>query len=219
MPAQGYAKEGSQGKQRSHQARNHIYRMPELLAAKPWAFKNISQVPFLRQDSKHLASTEERQNKFPQAGEGVSFQGRPGRLHVVFVKLRLGRLLFVPSKPAGTTGDHPHRHNRRDPRAPQARPAPPRPAAPRTPSRQLQPRRAAPPRSTRSPPAASPPKARGARTWPRVPAASGRAAGERDYDAESPPLRLPRSAPSGCPRRRRARPRFLALPVPARPPA
>lgn len=82
---------------------------------------------------------------------------------------------------------------------------PARPAAPRTPSPQLQPRRAALTRSSRSPPATSPPKPRGSRTWLRVPAASGRAAGERDHDAGSPPLRLPRSAPPGCPRRRRAR--------------
>lgn len=62
---------------------------------------------------------------------------------MVFVKLRLGRLLFVPSKPAGTTGDHPHRHNRRDPRAPQARPAPPRRAAYPEPAAPAAPRRPA----------------------------------------------------------------------------
>lgn len=83
--------------------------------------------------------------------------------------------------------------------------APRRPAPPHTPSPQLQPRRAAPPRSSRSPPAASPPKPRGTRTWPRVRAAAGNGARERDHDAGSPPLRLPRSAPSGCPRGRRAR--------------
>lgn len=215
MPAQGYAKEGSQGKQRSHQARTHIYRMPELLAAKPWAFKSISQVHFLRQDSKHLAPTEERQNKFPQAEEGVSFQGRSGLLHVVFVKLRLGRLLFVPSKPAGTTGDDPHRPNRRDPRSPQTRPAAPRraaypepaaPAAPRRPSKIL-------PLTT----SGLPTEAARRQDMAKGPSSLGESSGRARPRRREPAPPAASLRPIGLPAPPPGSPRFLALPVPARP--
>lgn len=122
------------------------------------------------------------------------------------MELRLGRQLFVRPQAGWDHWGRPTPTLPQDPRAPQARPAPPR-----TPSPQLQPRRAAPPRSSRLPPAASPPKPRGARTWPRVPTASGKAAGERDYDAGNPPLPSAASLrPAGLPAPPPGSPHFLA---------
>lgn len=115
------------------------------------------------------------------------------------MKLQPGRLVFVPQTRLGLPGKV-HTNTTAGSHGPR------RPVPPRTPSPQLQPRCAAKSSCSRSPPVASPPNSRCARTWPSVlPAVAGRAAGERDHDAGSPPLPRPRPARPGCPRHRRAR--------------
>lgn len=124
------------------------------------------------------------------------------------MKLQLGRLVFVPQTQLGLPGKV-HTNTTAGSHGPR------KPNPPRTPSPQLQPRCAAKPSCSRSPPVASPPNSRCARTWPSVPAAAGRAAGEPHHDAGSPPLPQSRPAPRGCPRHRRAR---GAAVLPASPP-
>lgn len=124
------------------------------------------------------------------------------------MKLQLGRLVFVPQTQLGLPGKV-HTNTTAGSHGPR------KPNPPRTPSPQLQPRCAAKPSCSRSPPVASPPNSRCARTWPSVPAAAGRAAGEPHHDAGSPPLQQSRPAPRGCPRHRRAR---GAAVLPASPP-
>lgn len=115
------------------------------------------------------------------------------------MKPQPGRLVFVPQTRLGLPGKV-HTNTTAGSHGPR------RPVPPRTPSPQLQPRCAAKSSCSRSPPVASPPNSRSARTWPSVlPAVAGRAAGERDHDAGSPPLPRPRPAPPGCPRHRQAR--------------
>lgn len=124
------------------------------------------------------------------------------------MKLQPGRLLFVPQTRLGLPGKV-HTNTTAGSHGPR------RPVPPRTPSPQLQPRCAAKSSCSRSPPVASPPNSRCARTWPSVlPAAAGRAAGERNHGAGSlaPPRRAARStAGLGEP------PSFLASRLPARP--